>query len=133
MNYGIYYSVLDFLGRAIELIFGFFVVIILVMLFIGTALDIMYLTLPIVQSSLDKLLDGSRAGGFRILSRDVVLAQEESASTGSHVLFCYLKKRLWMYLLASIIIYVLIIGPTPIINYLWNIIKYFLKAAGLLT
>lgn len=133
MNYAIYYSVLDFMSRAFKLIFGFLVVIIIILLFIGTAIDIMYLTIPVIQSSIDKLLDGTRLGGFRLLSKDALLAQEESASSGSHVLFCYLKNRLWMYIMATIVIYLLIMGPTPIVNYLWNVVKYFLKAAGLLT
>lgn len=133
MIYSLYYSGLDFMGRFFRLVFGFLVAIIIILLFIGTALDIMYLTIPIVQSSIDKLLDGSRLGGFRLLSKDAVLAQEESASSGRHVLFCYLKNRLWMYIISTIVIYLMIMGPTEIVNYLWNFVKYFLKAFGLLT
>lgn len=132
MAYSLYYSVMDFLGRASRLIFGFIVLIIVILLFVGTALDIAYMLNPLLQSSVDKLLDGKRMGGFRLLSKDAVLAREEAIANNKNVLYCYLKKRLFTYIVASVVIYLLLIGPAPLVNYLWKVISPFLKSMGLL-
>lgn len=132
MSYSLYYSVLDFLSRASGLIFGLLIIIILLLLFIGTALDVMYICIPIFQSSMDKFLDGKRMGGFRLLSKDAVLAKEEADVSNTNVLFCYLKKRMFTYIIAAVLVYLLFVGPGPFVDFLWKVLEPFFEAVGLL-
>lgn len=128
----IYYSAVDIISRWIQVLYGIMIAVILVIIFIGSAIDLLYLTQPIFASSLDKMLDGKRLGGFRFLSKDAVLAKEEAASSGVHCVVAYLRRRIVTYIIASIVIYVLFVGPDRLIMYLYDIATPFLKAVGLL-
>lgn len=132
MNYGLYYSVIEFFGRFLGYILGLLVTIIVISTTIITALDIMYITLPVVQTTFDKLLDGKRYGGFRLLSKSALLSLEKAQETGTHVIFIYLKYRLKDYIMIAIVVYILVVGPKDIINYIWNIISKILVGMGLL-
>lgn len=107
--------------------------LLLILLFVGTALDIAYMCNPLLQTSMDKFLDGKRAGGFRLISKDAVLAREEAYTNSTHVLICYLRRRIKTYIIASLVIYLLYIGPGPIVMYLWNLLVPIFKGMGLLT
>lgn len=128
----IYYSAIDFISRIVNLLFGVAVVAILILIFVGTSLDLMYMLNPLLSSSMDKLLDGKRLGGFRLISKDAVLAKEEAAVNNTHVMFVYLKRRIKTYIIASVVVYLLIVGPDRLINYVYDFLVPFLKAAKLL-
>lgn len=132
MIYTLYYSVLEFFGRLWGLAMGLLVAIILLYMFVITGLDILYMTTPIFQSTMDKMLNGKRLGGFRLLSKSALLSLEQSGQTGEHPLLLYVKKRLKDYIIAAIVVYLLIVGPKPIIDILWNIVSPILRAVGLL-
>lgn len=128
----IYYSAIDVISRWIQVLYGIMIAVILLIIFVGTAIDLMYLMIPIFASSLDKMLDGKRLGGFRFLSKDAVLAKEEAAETGTHCVVSYLKRRLVTYIIVSIVIYILFVGPDRLVMYLFDIATPFLKSLGLL-
>lgn len=133
MKYSLYYSVIEFFGRFWGLFMGLLIALILVIMFITTGLDILYMTTPIFQSAIDKLLDGHRFGGFRVLSKSAVVSLERSQETGEHPLLLYVKKRVKDYIIAAIVVYLLIVGPQPIIDILWNVVSPILKTIGLLS
>jgi len=128
----LYYSAIDFISRGINLLYGVAIVAILIIIFIGTALDLLYMLNPLMSSSMDKLLNGKRLGGFRFISKDAVLAKEEAAVKDVHVMYAYLKRRAKTYIITSVVVYILIIGPNRFVMYMYDVLVPFLKAAGLL-
>lgn len=128
----LYYSAIDFISRGINLLYGVAIVAILIIIFIGTALDLLYMLNPLMSYSMDKLLNGKRLGGFRFISKDAVLAKEEAAVKDVHVMYAYLKRRAKTYIITSVVVYILIIGPNRFVMYMYDVLVPFLKAAGLL-
>lgn len=93
-----------------------------------TSLDIMYITIPVMQDRVKDLRwDGSRKGKPRIISKDAGFAVEQSTISGTPALGIYLKKRIKTYCIAAVVMYICIGGSNMIVPLISKVVLQILK------
>lgn len=102
-----------------------------ILLLIGllTAIDVLYLEVPTLHSSMDtKAMEkgetSKKTGSVKpkVVSEDASRAYEEAAQNGKNPLLVYLKKRIVAYIAVAIVLYMLLSGNLALI------VKVVLKA-----
>ena len=99
-------------------------------MFLITALDICYITIPIFQEKVrQERWDGSPGGSkFRIVSNAARIAVDTGNSQGVSPLKIYLKKRIAMYCICGIMLYISFVGFNVIVNLVTHIVLQILNA-----
>lgn len=126
---GIIYDVFGFVA-------GIIVIVISFGMFLITALDLAYITLPTFRSiAREKRWDGSRgtsedSGKYRIISSDARLAVEQAAisNTGQSAIKLYLRRRVKAFVIVAIMIYVSIAGSNILMPTMIYVVRGVLDA-----
>ena len=107
----------------VSIILGIIVWALTVMIILVTALDVVYLTVPLVRSKVDEagLAGKSVNGKFRLVSHDVDKAIERAMYNGDvSPLREYLKIRIWAYIFVSCLLVIIFTGG-------WELVADFLR------
>lgn len=99
-------------------------------MFLITALDVCYITIPIFQDKVrSQRWDGSRGSKVRFISKDAVEAVElaYTIDNGSAI-GSYLKKRVKTYIICGVILYIILIGSNTLVPIIANIVLSILRA-----
>lgn len=131
MNFALFQTVLSFLSRLFSTLFGIIVPLISILLFITTGFDFMYLLITPMQQMMDKLLDGKRLGGFRLVSNDAIISLEQSHVTGKNCMILYLKKRSKTYIVVVVLMYLVVGGLPKALSFILSYVISMLKNWGL--
>lgn len=119
------------LGPLTDIVNAFIgVVASIILLLVGllTAIDVLYLEVPSLHSSMDtKAMDKgqvNKSGGVKpkIVSEDASNAYNEATQNGKNPLIVYLKKRVVAYIAVAVVLYMLLSGNLALI------VKVVLKA-----
>lgn len=118
---------------------GFVIAFALILLGLGTALDVAFLIIPFFNSLFTNVAEGggkmssqTKSGEvkFRFISDDAMIAYKQAEEEQKSPLGKYLKKRLITYIAAAVVIYLLLSGNINriilvVLNFLANFIDYF--------
>lgn len=102
-------------------IIGILATIILIGIGFFTAVDVLYLEVPALHTSMDDKAmskgQTGKSGGVKpkIVSEDASQAYKEAQETGKNVLLIYLKKRIVAYIAVAIVLYMLLSGNLSLI------------------
>lgn len=132
LDYGLIYGLADKISHAVSIILGFVAVILVIWLTVVTAVDVMYISWPVMQSVMERKFDGKKFGGLRLLSEDARNAVDEAAANGTSATVLYLKKRMITYLFAAFLLYLVITGGSNIREIVEKGVVGILRAMGLL-
>lgn len=128
LNYELMYGLAEKISSAVAIILGFIAVILTLWLGIVTAIDMMYISWPVMQDVLERKFDGKKFGGLRLLSEDARSAVEEAASSGGSAPMIYLRKRIVTYSVAAVLLVIIVTGGTDLRNIVANSVVNMLKA-----
>lgn len=103
---------------------GLMVVFIISGMFIITALDICYISLPAFRIAVkNKRWDGTTSVKFRIISKDAVNAVEMGDIGSKQPLQIYVMSRIKTYVICAVILYIIIAGSNTIVPFMGNIVS----------
>lgn len=133
-GYGVHMDTLIIAQSTIEDVLGY--ILGLLAFFIGlgmmliTALDVMYITMPIFQDSVNnKRWDGSQERKIRIISADAINAVERATTDGSgSAMKLYLKSRVKTYIICGVILYLLLAGSSVLIHIVTKVVLGILNS-----
>lgn len=92
-----------------SLLLGIIVWGLLVGIILVSALDIAYLTIPLMRNKISEV-NWDKPGGFRLVSRDAQRAMEQFYEGGSGYLSFYLKRRIGVYITVGLLLTILLAG-----------------------
>lgn len=133
LDYGLIYGLADKISHAVSIILGFVAIMLVIWLTVVTAVDVLYLSWPVMQGTLERKFDGKQFGGLRLLSDDARDAVVEAAAHGTSAAVIYLKKRIITYLFAAFLLYLVITGGSNIRAIVEKGVVGILKAMGLIS
>lgn len=126
--YNIDYATLEVIvaktGDIVGLLMGFIAVFLVVGLTLITALDIVYLTIPIFQQAIqEKSWDGSSdRTKIQFVSNDARTAVERAAISNQSSLWIYMKLRFKTYLIAAVILFLIMGFSDPLVHMIQRVV-----------
>lgn len=117
-------------------IIGGLTIVILTAIGLFTAIDIFYLEIPPLHTSLEEQaeakghVDKNGSVKPRLVSKDACDAYKEGAENQKNVILCYLKKRIVAYIAIAVVVFLLLTGQlTAIIKVVLKLISGVLTSA----
>lgn len=124
LDYILLYNAADIIEKIVSVALGFVVVFIVVYMFIITAVDIVYIAIPVLRGANFR---DRKYFGLRLVSKDAKGAVIESFKTDEPALKIYARKRAKTYIISAFVVYFMTTGGYTLRNIVTNIlIKIFL-------
>lgn len=112
---------------------GLALVIVLLLTMITMTMDLIYLQLPTAKQLFDSFIENKKGnalarGAVRLLvSKTAIQSFDESAQTGTPVMWVYMKNSLKHFIFTCIMVVILATGLDTILGLVYNLIRGFLQ------
>lgn len=128
MDWIMFRSATSFISRLFSFLYGTLTPLITLLLFVVTVADFVYLLIPTATTLMNKTFDGTRFGGFHLMSHDAIKARELGFERMEPGIWIYLGLRLKTYTWTVVIFYFILGGGPIVIETLLNYVSMVLES-----